>query len=265
MSQEPEDLLEFQLLDDTHPLRVEAARGSGRRLMVSFTSVGTDRDTWPPKEFIKLCSNKGENHVIFITDISRCWMNSKGMDKRLTTLISDYIMDHGITSIAAIGVSMGAFNALVLGKLMPVSPIIAFAPQYSVHPEIIPDEDRWMFFRKQITDWPYPEMDTLPGPRSNIFMFHGDSEDERRHWQRFPREEHAKHYIFPGGDHSFASKLKSAGVLQKIARAAINNKPGRMNKVIARAGGLRREDYQGFADALDYFETRKTKSRPAGI
>jgi len=108
--------LEFTLRYDTHPLRIETAPGEGRRLMVSFTSVGKERDKWPPKEFVGLASQQGRNHVMCITDISRSWMNAPGMANRVVSHISDYVLEHSITEIMAIGTSMGAYNALVIGR-----------------------------------------------------------------------------------------------------------------------------------------------------
>ncbi|SDW76547.1 hypothetical protein [Litoreibacter albidus] len=258
-------LLEFELLHDAHPLRIESAAGSSPCLIVSFTSVGQERDKWPPKEFVGLASQDGQNHVICITDISRSWMNSKGMSNLVLTTISDYVLKHGITKVMAIGTSMGAFNALVLGRKMPLARIICFTPQYSVHPDVMPEEKRWWWFRKQIKVWPFKKMDKLPDPPVPIYMFHGDTPDERMHWERFPTASNLRHYIFKGADHNFVRNLKGANTLRNIVMAAINDRPGRMGKVVQRAGGLRREDYADYALAEAHFEARKPRKRPASL
>jgi hypothetical protein len=258
-------LLEFKLLHDEHPLRIESTEGETSRLVVSFTSVGQERDKWPPKEFVGLASQGGRNHVMCITDISRCWMNSKGMSNLIVTKISDYVLEHGITKVMAIGISMGAYNALVLGQKMPLTRIICFTPQYSVHPDVLPEETRWRWFRKQITDWPHKQMDKLPKPPVPIYMFHGDTPDERMHWERFPMAPNLKHYIFKGADHNFVRNMKGANTLRKIVVAAINNRPGRLSKVVHRAGGLRREDYADYALAEAHFKVRKKLKRPSSL
>ncbi|EPX77535.1 alpha/beta fold hydrolase [Litoreibacter arenae] len=258
-------LLEFDLLHDAHPLRIEAVAGESSRLIVSFTSVGTERDKWPPKEFVGLASQDGRNHVICVTDISRCWMNAKGMADLILSKISDYVLDHTITEVMAIGTSMGAYNALILGRKMPLSRIICFTPQYSVHPEVLPDEKRWWWFRKQITVWPHKQMDKLPKPPVPIYIFHGDTPDERMHWQRFPQAEHVKHYIFTGADHNFVRNLKGANTLNYIVTAAINNKVGRLNKVVQRAGGMRREAYADYVAAQTLLERRESRGRPSAL
>lgn len=258
-------LLEFKLLHDKHPLRIEAAPGEKSRLIVSFTSVGQERDQWPPKEFVGLASQNGRNHVICITDISRCWMNANGMANLIVTKISDYVLEHKITNVMAIGTSMGAYNALILGRKIPLSRIICFTPQYSVHPDVLPEEKRWRFFRKKITNWPHKQMNKLPKAPVPIYMFHGDTPDERMHWERFPTAPNLKHYIFAGADHNFVGNLKGANTLRKIVLAAINNRPGRMSKVVQRAGGMRREDYAEFAMAEAHFKKRSKPKRPASL
>ncbi|MEM7470475.1 MAG: hypothetical protein AAF340_03920 [Pseudomonadota bacterium] len=253
------------MLHDAHPLRIEAASGRSRCLMVSFTSVGRQRKNWPPKEFVKMASQDGLNHVIAVTDISRSWMNGKGVARRIHSVISDYILANGITQVMALGSSMGAYCAMVLGRLMPLSRIIAFAPQYSVKPDIVPDEPRWWWFRKEIEDWPHPALDALPEAPAKIYMFHGDTEDEKRHWRRIGRAENLKHYIFAGSDHDFVARLKEASILHKLVRASINDNPGRLGKVVSRAGGMKRTHYEAFEAANDYFEAFPKLGKPEGL
>lgn len=262
---ESKSQLEFTLRHDEHPLRIETAPGTGRRLMVSFTSVGMVRDKWPKKEFVGLASQNGKNHVMCISDISRCWMNAPGMVNLITTQISDYVLEHGVTEIMAIGTSMGAYNALILARKIPMSRVICFTPQYSVHPEVMPEEKRWRWFRKQITNWPHKQMDKLPKPPVPIYMFHGDTPDEQMHWERFPTAPNLRHYIFMGADHNFVGNLKGTNTLRKIVLAAINDRPGRMNKVVQRAGGLRRAAYAEYALAEAHFKGRKRQTRPSTL
>ena len=236
--------LEFSMLHDAHPLRIEAARGLTRSLMVSFTSVGNHRLKWPPKEFVKMASQEGKNHVITVTDISRSWMNGTGVAARIKTVISDYILANGITKVMAIGSSMGAYCALIFGQMIPLTRIIAFAPQYSVHPDILPEETRWNWFRKDIADWPHPALDTLPQAPAKIFMFHGDSEDEQRHWRRIGRADNLTHYIFKDQYHDCVARLKEASALHKLVRAAIHDNPWRVNKLVGWCGGVTRAQFE---------------------
>ncbi|MEM6407325.1 MAG: hypothetical protein AAF700_02790 [Pseudomonadota bacterium] len=247
------------MLHDAHPLRIEAAGGLTSRLLVSFTSVGNRRKTWPPKEFVRMSSLDGENHVICVTDISRSWMNGVGVAKRIQTVISDYILANRITEVMAIGTSMGAYCALVFGKMMPLTRIIAFAPQYSVKQDLMPEEPRWQWFRKNIETWPYPAIDALPKPPAKIYMFHGDSDGEQRHWRKMGRADNLKHYIFAGQDHNFVSGLKESSKLAKIVRAAIHDNPERVKKVVGWAGGMSRAAYEAQA-ARDASQTTELET-----
>lgn len=255
----------FKMLHDKTPLRIEAAEGSSRRLIVSFTSVGTKRDAWPPKEFVGMASQRGKNHVICVTDISRCWMNHPGMARKVAAVIGDYILEHGITQASAVGTSMGAYNALILGKILPFSKVVAFTPQYSVHPDIVPEEKRWHWFRKQITRWPQKAIDRLPGGQTKVVVFHGDTLDEQRHWTRFPEASNVRHFIFAGADHNFVKPLKTHGKLPKIVLAVLNDRPLRLKKMVTRLGGMSRVAYAGFEAAMAYFEGRRKMPRPAGF
>ena len=212
-----------------------------------------------------MASQRGRNHVICVSDISRSWMNRPGMARRIATVISDYVLDHGITEAHAIGTSMGGYNALILGKTFPFSRIVAIAPQYSVHPGVLPEEKRWKWFRNQITDWPHRAIETLPGEQTDVIVLHGDTPDEKRHWSRFPEASNLRHIIFAGADHNFVKPLKSHGALPKIVQAALNNRPLRFNKLVRRFGGMTRAAYAGFEAAMAYFDGRRKLARPAGF
>lgn len=212
-----------------------------------------------------MTSQRGKNHVICVTDVSRCWMNKPGMARKVASVIGDYILENGITRASAVGTSMGGYNALVLGKLFPFSQIVAFAPQYSVHPEIVPDETRWNWFRKDIKRWPHKAIEKLPSGGTKVYVFHGDTPDEQRHWRKFPEASNLQHLIFAGANHNFVKPLKAQGKLPKIVSAALNDQPARLNRLVRRLGGMSRAAYAGFDAAMAYFEGRRKLARPAGF
>ncbi len=260
----PNQGLEFATLSDAHPMRFEVTPGRDPRLIVSFTSVGTKRHEWPAKEFIEVSSQQGANHVMCISDISRSWMNADGMLEKTITTIRRYAKAHGITSIMAIGYSMGGYNALILGRHMQLERVVSFSPQYSVHPDVVRRENRWVYFRRRIVTWPHREMDQLPPASTPVYIFHGDGPKERMHWKRYPTGNNIRHYIFQNSGHMFVEKLKEKKALYKIARAGFNDRIGRMNNVVRRAGGMRREEYEAVASAEAYFKAHKknVKSDP---
>lgn len=236
--------IKIETLLNQRPLLIEAMAGRTRALVVSFTSVGTQRHVMPPREFTSVASQGGENHVLFVTDMSRSWMNGVGLVQAMRVVINGYIDRHHITSVRAIGTSMGGFAAMVLSYLMPVERVVAFAPQYSVHPDVMPNENRWKFFRRQITDWPYRELDALPSEETDAYIFHGDTADEVMHWQRFPKGRNLRHFILIDGDHNFVAEIKKRGKLPALAGFALNGKPQRVKILFAKLGGVTRHQYE---------------------
>ncbi len=249
------------MLHNVRPLRIEAARGRSQRLVVSFTSVGNKRHHWPAKEFVGTLSAGGENHLLTVTDISRSWMNRDGMDETIEDVISSYVLRNRITEIVAVGISMGGFNALVFSRMVPVGRVIAFAPQYSPNPKIVKGDKRWLHFRKAITDWPHPELDTLPAPPARVYIFHGDAALEKLHWRRFPKASNVMHYIFPGSDHAFIRPLHESGAIPQIIDAVLSERPSRVPRLVRRAGGMGRAAYDSLEAANDYFAARRKPRR----
>jgi hypothetical protein len=52
---------------------------------------------------------------------------------------------------------MGAFNAIIYSTLNPIKKVIAFSPQYSIHPKISKD-DTFLNFAANITEWKYKKL-----------------------------------------------------------------------------------------------------------
>jgi len=136
-------------------------------------------------------------------------------------------LEQGVTKVMEIGIRMGAYNALVLGQKMPLTQIICFTPQFSVHLEVLPEGMRWRWFRKQIIDWPHKQMDKLPKLPAPIYMFHGNTPDERMHWERFPMAPNLRRCIFKGVNtvRKFARQLTNATSLMASRSASLTHSP----------------------------------------
>ena len=52
---------------------------------------------------------------------------------------------------------MGAFNAIIFSSIFPIKKLIAFSPQFSIHPEISKDES-FLNFAAQISHWKYKKL-----------------------------------------------------------------------------------------------------------
>ncbi len=206
-------------------LVAHALPGRNRRLVVSLAGVGTRRHGVPPPEFLGTASGYGENHVLLISDPGRSWMNGPGVAGEMVDLIETYRGAHGIEEVVTLGNSMGGFAAIRLAELTRIDTVIAFTPQFSVHPDIVPEETRWRYFRDQIAEWRYADVGALAEPDTAYFLFHGGAEDERWHWLRFPWRRQLNHFILHGMGHRVASVMRKRQILGPVIAAAIERRP----------------------------------------
>ena len=239
-----------QALPAPKPLVAHFRRGRSKRLVISFAGVGRQRNCAPPMEFVDVASNRGENHVLFISDPTRSWMNGAGLDSKIVGLIEEYRSRFEITQVIALGNSMGGFSAIRLAELISGRTVIAFAPQFSADPAMVPEEDRWMFFRRKITHWPHRQVGNLAQPDTMYFLFHGNTQDEVVHWSRFAWNRRLHHFIIVGEGHSVAKRLRQRRFLQNVVNAAIEQRPRRVRRLLERAFSddehcvLRREHFE---------------------
>lgn len=232
------------------PLVGHSLSGRTKRLVVSLAGVGRRRGGVQPMEFVGTASAYGDNHVLFLSDTERSWMNAPGQAEKTVSAITGYRDKHGIDEVVTLGNSMGGFAALVLPDLMRIDVAIAFAPQFSAHHDLVPEETRWTPHRDKITDWPYPTVGQLDCETTKYFIFHGDAPDEVIHWQRFPKSPELNHFIFEGGTHNIARLLQKRGRLAEVINLAIARRSRAVRKTLQRAflgrrnTVLRREDYE---------------------
>jgi len=227
------------------PLVVQYLAGSGSRLVVALSGVGVERKVVPPREFTGAASAGGKNHVLFISDRARSWMNAPGMAEALVNLVKRFVEFHDLTEVVALGNSMGGFDALVLADLIPVQTVIAFAPQFSMHPDIVPEEPRWNYHRDRIETWTWRDVGAMRADNTAYFIFHGDNALEARHWLRFPEGGRINHYIFKGIGHDVSARLRKRRLLAPVIETALDNKPRKLRKMIeSSALGKRFEFYR---------------------
>jgi hypothetical protein len=222
------------------PLAIRYLPGRSYTLVVSFAGVGNTRAKEPPEEFFKIASNNGENHVLFISDISRSWLNAKGMAGAIVKTIEDTAKRIEAKHVTAIGNSMGATMALHISRMLTFDTVVALVPQFSVDPEIVPEEKRWMYFRKRIEKHIFPRVEGLPENNTLFFIVHGGSEDEQVHSRLFPQGPNIAHFILPDHDHNLAKVLHKKGQLGTIIKLGIAAKRWRFRKIIEASGGVLR-------------------------
>jgi hypothetical protein len=123
---------------------------------------------------------------------------------------------------------MGGFSALTLPGFVKVDTVLAFAPQMSVHPEIVPDETRWTMYRDRIQDYRIRSIEDHLNSDTRYIVLHGRHGREAPQRDRFPRRDNLRHFIMPHTHHNVPQRLKKEGVLDTVFEQAISHQPRRL-------------------------------------
>lgn len=175
------------------------------KTLVSFTGInhGFGISGWR-QEFRGLLK-QSEFNVMFVSDREVSWYNTIDVDKIKSKLINQEVI--------TIGNSMGAYNAIQFANDINVTKVIAFVPQYSVHPDIVPDETRWRVIIKKIKKWRYKHL--MFNNTTEYYIFSGDNKMEMYHTDMIPHQQNIHKFIAEGG-HGVSSKLKNKGILYPL-------------------------------------------------
>lgn len=226
------------------PLLLSYLPGRSSRLVISFSGVGLDNIAVPKIECAELAGEGGENHVLFVVDASRSWLNFRGMMARLKTAVAQLRDAIQPSRVVAIGNSMGGSAALIFAAEAQVDAVLAIAPQYSVHPDLMPRETRWIEFTAKVSDWVYPTVPDLSGRAVDVVILHGTMPREMMHARRFGRGANVDHYLFRSLGHSMAGRLKRSDRLAPITAPLIaGNLPATRSAIVA-AGGIPYADFK---------------------
>ena len=177
--------------------------------VLSFSSIGRGRRYIQQNEFFYLTK---KYNVLFIKDITRSWFNNIDIK---------YIKSFLKKNNYAIGFSMGAFNAIIFSTLYPIKKLIAFSPQFSIHPKISED-DSFLNFAAQIKKWKYNKLKF--SKNTKYLLIFGDNNKEKYHMSMIPKQKNIKIIILKNCDHNTALHLKKKGDLEKIINKFFNNK-----------------------------------------
>jgi dienelactone hydrolase len=232
-------------------IRHEGSDEAAARHVVAFTGVGLGMQGIQTEEFRKTIAAGAQSRATYVIDKSRSWYNAT----------HDAVLEHLVPlcassgRVATLGNSMGGFGAFYFAASLPhCTRAIAFAPQFSVHPELIPPgEKRWANFRAGIGehhrrhafDHPSDEVDY-------IAFFGGDNRVELAHAYRLAKVATARTFIFivRNCEHDVAAAIKQAGLMVSLLDLLLTRetfRPGAVMRLL-RDGGL---DVQRLLTTLD--------------
>jgi hypothetical protein len=234
--------MQFRRLWHQPPFAVDFLDGPGEDLAISFASVGHDPDRCPAPEFVATATGRGGRgrRALFVMDESRSWANHPGFGPALLGAAEKVRARRPVRRTAALGLSMGAFSALVAARLMPVDVVLAFGPQWSVVPGAIPGETRWARWTTTLPEIRWPTAPLPLAGAGRVLICHGMADDLPQALP-FPRNAGADHILFPGLSHAgLVPHLKARGALAGLLDAALDGDRRRLLRIAASAGGIRR-------------------------
>ena len=177
--------------------------------VLSFSSIGRGRKYIQQNEFFHLIKNY---NVLFIKDITRSWFNNIDI-KYIKSLLG--------TNNYAIGFSMGAFNAIIFSTLYPIKRVIAFSPQFSIHPNLSKD-NTFLNFAARIKEWKHKKLKF--SKYTKYLLIFGDTEKEKYHMEMIPKLKNIKIIILKNCNHNTALYLKKRKKLEKVINNFFENK-----------------------------------------
>jgi hypothetical protein len=226
------------LLHDSESLRISRREGEAARHIVSFTGISFGLGGLHYEEWGKSLSGRCPT-ATYVTDKERSWYNAtrEAVIARLRAYIPD------AAESFTLGNSMGGFGALYFAGLLPgCRRAIAFAPQFSIHPDHMPpDEHRWAEYRGRITAHRVTHALEHARPKVEYVAFFGSADSEQEHAARLAAAGTARTHVFvvDGSAHEVALDLKRAGVLPALLDLLLASAPlapGAVLAVLRRAG-----------------------------
>jgi len=207
-------------------------RADSRDAVLCLSGVGTDPAETPGHEFARSASGNGTRNVLFVADPNRTWLNGPGLIEKIVELWDAFVTRCGSPRRVALGHSMGGFAALVLPGFTRIDSALAFAPQFSVDPSIVPDEHRWMEYREKIESFRIRSVADHLNDSTDYVILHGRHPREAVQRDLFPLAGNIRHFILPRTHHDVPQKLKMAGVLAPFMKAVIDKRVRRARLIL---------------------------------
>jgi pimeloyl-ACP methyl ester carboxylesterase len=211
--------MEPPIVDDA-VLRIAAAQGNTDVAIVSFSGIEHEFGGVPREEFVDTLAGNRHAHF-FVVDKQRSWYNATA--PAILSTLGPRLRD--FHKVVTIGNSMGGFGAIYFASRLPnCQTAIAFVPQFSVDPEIVPGETRWKEHRARLSAWPvrHAMVEANGEAAFNIFFGGSDSHDQA-HLALFKSHATLGMSIFslPDADHGVAKYLRQRNLLRPLLDAVI--------------------------------------------
>lgn len=150
--------------------------------------------------------------VIFIMDKKNSWGNKLDWNS-ISNIVNSIIKDKTSYSI---GVSMGGTNSILSANYLNTDYVIAFNPQFSIHPEIVPDSE-YRPYAEKIDKWIHYSIKKCLKIKNKTYYLFVSTHDvnDTLFIHKYPQ------HIFNFGNgygHNLAFDLKNAGHLEGLLK-----------------------------------------------
>ena len=233
--------LEIPLLRQDRRMWVWWHRGQSSRLVVVFSSVGHGPEAPPPLEFAQSATAGGRDSAVFIADPQRSWLNAPHLVEEIVEVIEAARDEVGATQTVTMGYSMGGFAALAIGGFVHVDAALAFSPQISIDPVLVPGEKRWMRYRKRIGAIRIRSAAEHMAERTAHTILMGRSQVEAAQVRLVPEAANTDTFLLPGTGHDSAPRVKAAGILPQVIDLAFSQRRDALAELLATRMKARRK------------------------
>lgn len=225
--------IEIERLRDDGRLRLWRHRGQSNRLVICFSGIGRDARRPPRLEFAKTASASGRDHVLYIADPNRTWLNAPGLIEEIAALVEAEAARLAPDHIVAMGHSLGGYSALALGGFTRIDAALAFSPQLAVDPALVPDERRWTEMRARIGAYRIGDVSMLMRPETEHYIVFGDYRREAAQRRLMRPAANAHCFLLPGVRHDTVVRLHHAGLLDTVVQLAFDRRTRRLRRLLA--------------------------------
>ena len=172
------------------------------------------------EQFIRTLSS---NNVtgIFIIDKQSSYGNKINFGEIAATIAPIII---NAERVHAVGYCMGGFLAILMSKVISLHSVVAITPQWSIHPDILPESSYLREFTNRIDSWEVISLENSFNDTTKYFIFNSNDADDQYQIQFFPEQENLEIFEFgPATGHDLPEAL--GGKLEELMFACINDNP----------------------------------------
>ncbi|PCI63656.1 MAG: hypothetical protein COB37_04305 [Kordiimonadales bacterium] len=230
--------LGFEILLENEDFKVTLHKGDTDEVCFSFLGVGEGMGglSLQKEEFFGSVQAGKSRSVIFIFDKKRGWFSDEQKNAELFNLLAQHCEEFGYKTRYAIGNSMGGFGALIATRYIDFDAVIAFCPQFSVDPVLVPEETRWLEWTKSIKKFDVRSVADGKFDRGNFYILHGLDGEDQHQYSRFPFHANIHHYLAAGSSHHAAKDLKKKGLLRPFVEACFMQGPMQVDELMRENG-----------------------------